>query len=286
MHLKQQLKTNRKSHSLLLFSGIFILSVLIILIIGAPVITHYDIADYDPDSSLQTPNRVHWFGTDRFGRDIFARVIYGGCITLAVSAIALGLVVTIGVIIGIASGYAGGVLDVIIMRIVDSLLAFPTIIIGIVIAGLFGPGLLNILIAVTSIWWVGFARLVRGIVLQIKVEPSVEAAKAVGAHTLTIIWEEIIPRVLGPVIVLATMELGSLIISISGLSFLGLGAQPPSPEWGAMLSDGRAYFLVAPHLMIFPGLMIFLTVFALVLIGEGLRDVLDPEITAIRKAVK
>jgi len=279
-------KKKSKRKPWLLYSGVLLLAVLVIMVLGAPIITHYNVDDYNPDEALKRPCRGHLFGTDRFGRDIFTRVLYGGRITLAVSLIALGSVVTIGVVIGIISGYAGGFFDAIAMRVVDSLLAFPTIIIGIVIAGLFGPGLLNILIAVVSTWWVVFARLVRGIVLQVKVEPSVEAAKAVGAHTLTIIWKEIIPKVIGPVVVLATLELGSLIISISALSFLGLGAQPPSPEWGAMLSDGRSYFLDAPYLMFFPGLMIFLSVLSLILIGEGLRDVLDPEMKSVRKTIK
>ncbi len=271
------------NRSWLLMSGVCLLTALIVVILGAPYITHYDLAEQDPAAALQTPSKTHWFGTDRFGRDILTRILYGGRITLAASSVALLLVVTIGLTVGIMAGYAGGIFGAIAMRIVDVLLAFPSIIIGLVIAGLFGPGLMNVLIAVTSVWWVSFARLTYGIVLQVKEEPSVDAARALGARPLTMMLREILPKVIGPVMVLATLELGSLIIWISGLSFLGLGAQPPSPEWGAMLSDGRAYFIVFPHLMIFPGLMIFITVFALVMIGEGLRDVLDPDRAAVRR---
>lgn len=274
---------HRKNRSWLFTNGIGVLIVLVLLIAGAPYLSPYDPVVHDPGAALQKPSATHWFGTDRFGRDLLTRILYGGRITLVSSSVALLLVVTIGLSVGIAAGYLGGVFGGIAMRIVDVLLAFPSIIIGLVVAGLFGPGLMNVLIAVISVWWVSFARLTHGIVLKVKEEPFVDAARALGARPLTIMLYEILPSVAGPVMVLATLELGSLIIWISGLSFLGLGAQPPSPEWGAMLSDGRAYFLVYPHLMIFPGLMIFLTVFALVMLGEGLRDMLDPDRVAVRK---
>lgn len=281
-----KLKNKRKRPSWLLYSGVLSLSILIVMILGAPIFTHYDPSEQNRHETLETPGKTHWFGTDRFGRDIFTRILYGGRITLAASGLALFLVLTIGLTLGVTAGYAGGLFSAVIMRVVDVLLAFPSIIIALVIAGLFGQGLMNVLIAVISVWWVSFTRLTYGIVLQVKQEPSVDAARSLGARNLIIVWREVLPKVMGPVVVLAALELGSLIIWISSLSFLGLGAQPPSPEWGAMLSDGRDFFLVAPHLMFFPGLMIFLTVFALVLIGEGLRDVLDPEITSIRKTIK
>ncbi len=277
--VKEVLRQNR---SWLFISGGCLLTMLILFILTASFITDYGPTEQHPTQALQTPSASHWFGTDRFGRDIFTRILYGGRVTLAASSVAMLLVVTIGLTVGITAGYIGGLFGTVAMRIVDILLAFPSIIIGLVIAGLFGPGLINVLIAVVSVWWVSFARIAYGIVLQIKEEPFVDAARALGAHPFTIMLYEILPRVIGPVIVLATLELGSLIIWISGLSFLGLGAQPPSPEWGAMLADGRVYFLTFPHLMIFPGLMIFLTVFALVMIGEGLRDLLDPERIAIK----
>ena len=265
--------------------GLLLLTILIVCVLGAPYFSHFDVSTQNAAEALQGPSKTHWFGTDRFGRDIFIRILYGGRITLTASTIALVLTIVIGLAVGIGAGYLGGLLAEITMRIVDVLLAFPTIIVGLVIAGLFGPGLINVLIAVIGIWWVSFARLAHGLVLQIKEEPFIEAAKALGARPITIMCREILPRVIGPVIVLATLELGSLIIWISSLSFLGLGAQPPSPEWGAMLADGRAFFIVFPHLMIFPGLMIFFTVFALVLIGESLRDLFDPHRIAVKRSL-
>ena len=282
----QKLDKKLKRPSWLLYSGLLLLSILIVMILVAPLFINYDPIEQNPHETLEAPCKAHLFGTDRFGRDVFTRILYGGRITLAAGSLALFLVLTIGLVLGVIAGYAGGVLGAVIMRIVDILLAFPSIIIALVIAGLFGQGLMNVLIAVISVWWVSFTRLTYGIVLQVKQEPSVDAARSLGARNLIIVWREILPKVIGPVVVLATLELGSLIIWISSLSFLGLGAQPPSPEWGAMLSDGRAYFLIAPYLMFFPGLMIFLTVLSLVMIGEGLRDVFDPEITSIRKNIK
>lgn len=283
--MQKRAGARRKSNSRLLTAGVFLLVALILFISMAPHITPYDPVAQQPEAALQTPSNQHWFGTDRFGRDIFTRILYGGRISLAASSVALLLAVTIGLASGIAAGYTGGIFAAVIMRIVDVLFAFPSIIIGLVIAGLFGPGLINVLIAVISVWWVSFARLTHGLVLKVKEEPAVDAARALGARPLSIMLREILPRVIGPVIVQATLELGSLIIWISGLSFLGLGAQPPSPEWGVMLSDGLAYFMIYPHLMIFPGLMIFLTVFSLVLVGEGLRDIFDPESVTARRMV-
>lgn len=261
------------------------MGLLIIAITLVPLLLANDPTAFNTDAILQKPGLNHWFGTDRFGRDIFIRILYGGRITLAASSIALLLVVTIGLTVGIAAGYLGGWFGSLAMRIVDVLLAFPSIVIGLVISGLFGPGLTNVLVAVISVWWVSFARLAYSITLKTKEEPFVDAAIALGARPLIVMLREILPKVAGPILVLATLELGSLIIWISGLSFLGLGAQPPSPEWGTMLADGRDFLLVFPHLMVFPGLMIFITVFALVLIGEGLRDILDPDHVAVRRSI-
>jgi len=268
-------KTARRLPHLMIL-GTLLITLIIGTIAGAPLLTRYDPTEQSAAIRLHSPNRTHLLGTDRYGRDVLARILYGGRITLVAGGVALLLVVTIGLVIGAIAGYYGGWIDMILMRLVDVLQAFPSIVLALVIVGLFGANLVNILLAIVSVWWVAFARIARSIVLRVKHEPFVEAAHALGVHPFRILWREIIPHTAGPVFVLATLELGSMLLSIAGLSFLGLGAQPPSPEWGAMLADGRAYMMTYPHLVIAPALMIFLTVFALNLIGEGMRDWLDP----------
>jgi len=266
-----------------ILAGVVLLTIIIVSALGAPWIAHHNPTEQHPQERLQPPSGVHWFGTDRFGRDTFSRILYGARISLATGSLGLVLVVSIGLAVGLLAGYAGSWVDAVAMRLVDALFAFPAVVPALVIVGLFGPGLINALLALVSVWWVSIARVVRGIVLQIKQEPYVEAAQALGASPLRIVWRHILPGVLGPMLPLASFELGNLILSISSLSFLGLGIQPPSPEWGAMLADGRSHFAEAPYLIVFPGLMIFLTILALNLIGEGLRDILDPTSTSIVK---
>ncbi len=202
--IKRILTSGRRqiNHSWLLTCGTGLLIILIILIAAVPYLSPYDPVTHDPGAVLQKPSAAHWFGTDRFGRDILTRILYGGRITMTASSFALLLVATIGLSVGIAAGYLGGIFGSVAMRIVDVLLAFPSIVIGLVIAGLFGPGLMNVLIAVTSVWWVSFARLTHGIVLKVKEEPFVDAARALGAGPLTIMMREILPKVIGPVMVL------------------------------------------------------------------------------------
>jgi len=257
--------------------GMVLLLVILGAVAGAPWLAQHDPDEQRPATRLQPPSHIHWLGTDRYGRDLFARVLYGGRTTLTASGLALAAVLVIGLSTGVAAGYVGGWTDAAIMRLVDVLLAFPSTILALVIVGLFGPGLTNLLLASVSVWWVPFARITRSIVLQVKNETSIEAACALGATPGVIVWREIVPRTLGPVLVLATLELTHLILVLAGLSFLGLGAQLPTAEWGAMLADGRAHMLTAPQLIIAPGLAIFMTALALNLIGEGLRDLFDPQ---------
>lgn len=262
-------------------SGIALAGALLLVAISGAVVAAPVLARHDPDRQsaaerLQPPSRAHWFGTDRYGRDLFARVLFGGRVTLVASGLALTLVIAIGLTSGIVAGYVGGFVDRVLMQLVDVLLAFPSTVLALVVVGLFGPGLSHLLIALVGVWWVGFARMARSIALQARHEPAVEAARALGARHRTIVAHEILPRTVGPLLILATLELGHLILTIASLSFLGLGAQPPSAEWGAMLADGRAYMLTAPHLVVAPALALFVTVLALNLLGEGLRDLLDP----------
>ncbi|MGG3281133.1 ABC transporter permease [Paenibacillus solani] len=261
--------------------GIVILSIITLLILGAPIIASHDPIEQNSSERLQKPSNEHPLGTDRFGRDLFSRTLYGGKTTLIAAFLALGAAVLIGLVIGLVTGmFRGSVIDIIFMRLMDVLLAFPFMVLALVIAGIFGTSFVHLLIAVVSVWWVSFARLTRSVVLFAQNDTSFAAARILGARPCVIIVRELLPKVLSPVFILATFELGSLILSISALSFLGLGAQPPTPEWGSILADGRDHFLQAPHILIGPTVSIILTVFAFNLIGEGLRDRLDPyEIT-------
>lgn len=258
-------------------SGVVLISVVIVLVAGAPVFSRYDPLEQAVDERLRSPGAYHLFGTDRFGRDVFSRTLFGGRTTLVSSFAALLATMIIGVSVGTVSGMLYGTLvDTIFMRVVDVLMAYPFMVLAMVITGLFGTGFTNLLLAVVIIGWVPFARLIRSIVIREKSETTVEAAIVLGANKTTIVVREILPKIVGPVLVQATFELGTLILSISALSFLGLGAQPPTPEWGSMLADGRSHFLMAPHILMGPALFVVMTVLALNLMGEGLRDRLDP----------
>ena len=258
-------------------SGCIILAVIILLVAAAPLLTGYAPDEANQYERLQGFSLEHPFGTDRYGRDLFTRTLYGGRMTLISCFTALGMAIIVGVLLGILTGLRSQtILDTLLMRIVDVLMAFPFMVFAMVTAALWGPGLMNLLVAVVVVWWVPFARLSRSIVLQIKSDPSISAAQVLGAPGWRIVFFELLPNVIGPVFVLATFELGTLILSISALSFLGMGAQPPTPKWGSMMSDARAHFFLNPHVLFGPALFSVLTVLALNLIGEGLRDVLDP----------
>jgi peptide/nickel transport system permease protein len=260
-----------------LIVGIVLISGIIFSVIAAPLLTAYDPLEQHASERLEKPSRAHPLGTDHFGRDVLSRTLHGGRTTLASSVLALCTALLIGLFVGLVAGmFSGSLVDTILMRLVDVLLAFPFMVLAMVITALFGAGFIYLLIAVVSVWWVPFARLTRSIVLAAKNETSIAAATILGAKSSVIILQELLPRAISPVIILATFELGSLILSISALSFLGLGSQPPTPEWGSMLADGRPHFFPAPHILLGPTLYIILTVLALNLIGEGLRDWLDP----------
>ncbi|TMV47905.1 ABC transporter permease [Paenibacillus mesophilus] len=267
----------RSKYPISLIAGIVLLGIIAILVLGAPLFTSYDPFEQQVSERLQQPSWSHPLGTDRFGRDVLARTLYGGQTTLLSSVLALGTALLIGLAAGLTAGmFHGSLLDTILMRLIDVLLAFPFMVLAMVIAALFGTSLLQLLLAVGSVWWVSFARLSRSIALQAKNETSFAAAIILGASRRALIVGELLPRAISSILVLATFELGTMILSISALSFLGLGAQPPTPEWGSMLADGRSHFLQAPHILLGPALFIMLTVLAFNLIGEGLRDRLDP----------
>ena len=244
----------------------------------APVLAPNDPTLPHPAQALAPPSRQFLLGTDNLGRCLFSRLIYGSRQSLGTAAVATLLIMTIGVSIGVVSGYYGGALDSLIMRVVDVLLAFPSLVVALAIAGVLGPGMINAMVGLVSVWWVGYARVVRGLALSVRERPYIEAARTIGASHGRILWRHMLPNVVPPVIVLATLEMGQLILAIAGLNFLGLGAQPPTPEWGAMLNEGRPFLQLAPQLMIYPGLAIALVVLGFNLLGDGLRDWLDPRL--------
>ncbi len=225
---------------------------------------------------LHPPSVANPLGTDHLGRDTFSRIVHGARMTLLAAAATLVLSMTIALAVGIVSGYNGGWIDTALMGVVDLLLAFPSLILALAVAGALGPGLFNVLLAAGAVWWVGHARIIRGITLGARNMEYVTAARAVGASNLRIFLRHIGPNILGPIIVIASLDVGWIILGIAGLSFLGLGAQPPTPEWGAMLNDARPFLQTAPRLLLLPGVAIFIAVLGFNLLGDGLRDLLAP----------
>ncbi|KAB3538613.1 ABC transporter permease [Alkaliphilus pronyensis] len=258
--------------------GLLIILILILSAIFADVIAPYGYDEQSLVDRLQTPNSKHLLGTDNFGRDIFSRIIYGSRISLQVGFIAVGIAAILGGTLGAIAGYYGGKLDNVIMRCIDILLAIPGILLAIAIVATLGPGLRNVMIAVGIGSIPSYARIVRASVLSLRDQEFIEAARAVGANDFRIITKHIIPNSMAPIIVQATLGVANAILSAAGLSFLGLGIQPPTPEWGAMLSNARHYLRDYPHIATFPGLAIMITIFGLNLLGDGLRDALDPRL--------
>ena len=258
--------------------GLVLVLVFAFVAVAAPLLAPNDPTLPHPGQGLAGPSAQFPLGTDNLGRCVLSRLIYGSRLSLGTAAVATLLIMTIGVVLGVVSGYYGGVVDSVLMRIVDVLLAFPSLVIALAIAGVLGPGMINAMVGLVSVWWVGYARVVRGVALTIRERPYIEAARTIGATNGRILRGHMLPNVVPPVIVLATLEMGQLILAIAGLNFLGLGAQPPTPEWGAMLNEGRPFLQTAPQLMISPGLAISLVVLGFNLLGDGLRDLLDPRL--------
>ncbi|MCY7509382.1 ABC transporter permease [Bacillus safensis] len=262
--------------------GSVIVFLFLILAIFAPLIAPYGINEQSLGERFSAPSAAHWFGTDDFGRDIFSRVVHGARISLWVGFFSVLGSVILGTLLGLIAGYGGRVLDAVISRLFDILLAFPSILLAIAIVSILGPSLQNALIAIAIINVPTFGRLVRSKVLSIKQEEYVLAAKAVGMSHRRIVLRHILPNSMVPVIVQATLAIGTAIIEAAALGFLGLGAQAPSPEWGKMLADARPYLVQAPWTLFFPGIAIMLTVLGFNLMGDGLRDTLDPKMKKIK----
>lgn len=258
-------------------AGLVIVVMFAVGALAAPWIAPYDPLAVDPADALAAPTTEHLLGTDNLGRDLLSRLLHGSRLSLGIAAITAAVVMTLGVMIGLVTGFLGGWLDGLVMRFVDALMAFPNLILALAIAGTLGGGLISVMLGLTTVWWASYARLVRGIVLQVRERPFVEAAVATGVSRTMIAIRHILPNVIPPVVVLVTIELGTLILAVSSLSFLGIGIQPPTAEWGAMINDGRRFLTSAPQLMLLPGAAIFLVVLGFNLLGDGLRDVLDPK---------
>ncbi|MDD2360846.1 MAG: ABC transporter permease [Syntrophaceticus schinkii] len=260
------------------FIGLIIILFLIFAAIFAPFLASHHPYEQNLEKALLAPCLEYPFGTDDLGRCIFSRIIFGTRTSLQIGIIVTSITACIGIIMGLIAGYYGGLADEIIMRLVDIFLAFPGLVLALTIAGLMGPGLFNVMFALSLVGWMGYTRVVRGSVLAVKEKEFVETAKSLGANNLYILIHHILPNVIAPVIVMATLGIGHTILAAAGLSFLGLGAQPPIPVWGAMLNNGKAFMRTAPHLTIFPGLAIMITVLAFNFLGDGLRDLLDPRL--------
>jgi len=260
--------------------GLIVVGLIFLVAVGAPIVSPYDPStDSNLEESRQAPSSQHLFGTDRLGRDMLRRIAHGARISLLVGLAVVAGASTMGVTLGMLSGYLGGSADTIIMRVMDVLLAFPGILLAIAIVAVRGPGLLNTMLAVAVVGIPGYARVMRSMVLSLREREYVLAARMVGTRDRRIMFRHIFPNSLSPLIVQMTLGIGGAILFAAALGFLGLGAQPPLPEWGAMISDGIPFLRTDPHMVFFPGIVIMITVLGFNLLGDGLRDALDPQQT-------
>jgi ABC-type dipeptide/oligopeptide/nickel transport system permease subunit len=261
--------------------GLIILGLYAVLAILAPWVTPHDPVAQSLIQSLETPSREFWMGTDHLGRDVFTRILYGTRISMLIGVAAVAVGMVIGVPLGLVSGYYGRGADMVIQRVADVMFAFPSILLALALVAVLGVGLQNVIVAVGVAIVPMFIRLVRGQVLAVRQEVYVDAALAIGTKDLRILTKHVLANSWAPIIVQATVSLGITILVAAGLGFLGLGVQSPTPEWGSMLGEGRNYIYSHPHMTTFPGLAIFLAVFAFNLMGDGLRDALDPRLRAL-----
>ena len=270
-NLVNALKTNRA----FAFASALVL-LLILLALAAPLIAPYDPLTAEMKNAYLPPSGEHLFGTDKLGRDCFSRILYGASYSLSSVLLLVAVIFAVGTTLGVAAGYFGGKTDTVIMRISDMMISFPGMILAIAIAGILGGSLINAIIALTIVSWTKYARLARSMVLKIKKRDFVEAAVVNGGKPLHILSRHIVPNILPLMVITAASDIGAMMMELAGLSFLGFGSQPPAPEWGLMLNEGRQQLQTAPWLMVFPGLAIFVTVVIFNLWGDALRDVLDP----------
>ncbi len=256
-------------------TGLAIVTCFVAIAIAAPLISPYQPAAIDPPHRLEGSSIAHPMGTDNLGRDLFTRIAYGARWSLGAAATSTAIIVVVGVLVGIIAGYKRNRVSELLMRLVDVVLAFPTLLLALAIAGTLGPGIGSVVIGLAAVGWAAYARIVRGMVLEIRERDFIVAAKALGARDSWVIIRHIVPNVMPVVVVLATVEIGELILAIAGFGFLGLGAQSPTPEWGAMINDARPFVMDAPWLVIVPGIAIGAVVAGFTLLGDGLRDRFD-----------
>ena len=249
---------------------------LIVIALAAPMIAPYDPLEATMQNAYLAPSAEHWFGTDKLGRDNFSRVLYGAAYSLSSVLLLVAIIFMVGTTLGVLAGFYGGRVDVVIMRVADMMISFPGMILAIAIAGILGGSLFNAIVALTVVTWTKYARLARSMVLKVKKRDFVEAAIVNGGTSTHILCRHILPNILPLMLITAASDNGAMMMELAGLSFLGFGSQPPAPEWGLMLNEGRQQLQTAPWLMFFPGLAIFITVVIFNLWGDALRDVLDP----------
>jgi peptide/nickel transport system permease protein len=271
------MKWNRLLRNFAFTSGALLTLALIFIALAAPLLAPFDPDHQDTIRRLEPPSREHLLGLDDLGRDVLSRIVWGARVSLRVGFSVVILTSLVGVTLGAISGYFGGIVDTLIMRVTDILMAFPGILLAIALVAVLGPNLNNVVLALATIGWVSYARLVRGQVLKVREMEYVTAARALGARSPRVIALHVLPNVINPVIVMATLGLAGAILAEAALSFLGLGVQPPTPSWGAMLTSGRRYLGLANHLAIYPGIAIMLAVMGLNFLGDGLIDALDPK---------
>ncbi len=265
------LKTN---HAFAITS--FLVLLLVVIALAAPLIAPYDPLEATMQNAYLAPSAEHWFGTDKLGRDNFSRVLYGAAYSLSSVLLLVAIIFMVGTTLGVLAGFYGGRVDVVIMRVADMMISFPGMILAIAIAGILGGSLFNAIVALTVVTWTKYARLARSMVLKVKKRDFVEAAIVNGGTSTHILCRHILPNILPLMLITAASDIGAMMMELAGLSFLGFGSQPPAPEWGLMLNEGRQQLQTAPWLMFFPGLAIFITVVIFNLWGDALRDVLDP----------
>lgn len=270
---------NRKNY--ILYVGAVLSFFVLLVTLFGPLFEPYNPTKMELSQKFIAPCREFIFGTDHLGRDIFSRVIEGARVSLVIAGCVVLFSAVLGVVLGMISGYMGGAVDMLIMRVVDALLAFPTIIFALALSTMMGTGQTNLIIAITCIQWTRYARIARGETLMLKNAEYVEAARSIGNNTAQILAKYIFPNVVSKIIILASLDIGTIILYCASLSFLGLGAQPPSPDWGVMISEGKDYIQYAPWLPLFPGLAIALSALAFNMLGDGLRDLLDPRMKEV-----
>jgi peptide/nickel transport system permease protein len=274
----RSVKTSALLRSPLTVIGLAIILMFVLSAVFAPLLAPMDPTQQILSQRLKPPSAGHWLGMDQLGRDVLSRLLFGAPISLTVGLVVVGSASTLGTLVGLIAGYARGTVDELLMRLTDVFLAFPPLILAMAIAGALGPSLNNAMIAIAAVTWPVYARLVRGQVLSLREREFIEAAFSIGASTPRILARHLLPNALAPILVQASFDMGGAILSAAGLSFIGFGARPPTPEWGVMISEGSKFFSTQPWLSFFPGLAILLTVAAFNLIGDGLRDAFDPRL--------